>query len=112
MTNRAVARLVHTAGLGRRSPGLGRRTAVRHQAATAARLPGLHRYYSHLRHRHAGRWAARRRRARPADRRPPAATTAGAGSEPDEEVALATLSADTTLLVERAGRQVAAIELV
>lgn len=34
------------------------------------------------------------------------------GSEPDEEVAVATLSADTALLVERAGRLVAAVELV
>lgn len=37
---------------------------------------------------------------------------AAAGPEPDEEVAVATLAADTALLVERAGRLVAAIELV
>lgn len=36
----------------------------------------------------------------------------GANQEPDEEVAVATISADTALLVERAGRLVAAIELV
>lgn len=34
------------------------------------------------------------------------------GPEPDEEVAVATLTADTALLVERAGRLVAAVELV
>ncbi len=35
-----------------------------------------------------------------------------AGPEPDEEVAVATLAADTALLVERGGRLVAAVELV
>lgn len=35
-----------------------------------------------------------------------------AGSEPDEEVAVATLTSDTAVLVERAGRLVAAVELV
>lgn len=34
------------------------------------------------------------------------------GPEPDEEVAVATISADTALMVERGGRLVAAIELV
>ena len=43
---------------------------------------------------------------------PPSAPTAEAGPEPDEEVAVATLAADTAVLVERAGRLVAAIELV
>jgi hypothetical protein len=41
---------------------------------------------------------------------PPATPTAG--PDPDEEVAVATLAADTALLIERAGRLVAAIELV
>lgn len=40
---------------------------------------------------------------------PPATDT---GQEPDEEVAVATISADTALLVESGGRLVAAIELV
>lgn len=43
---------------------------------------------------------------------PPAAPPADAGPEPDEEVAVATLAADTAVLVERAGRLVAAVELV
>ena len=46
----------------------------------------------------------------------PTEDVTGAGTDsnlqPDEEVAVATLSADTALLVERAGRLVAAIELV
>jgi hypothetical protein len=42
---------------------------------------------------------------------PPGAADAG-GSEPDEEVAVATLAAETAVLVERAGRLVAAVELV
>lgn len=42
----------------------------------------------------------------------PAASAPDPGPEPDEEVAVATLSADTALLVERAGRLVAAVELV
>lgn len=46
---------------------------------------------------------------------PAAATSApvvDAGQEPDEEIAVATIAADTALLVERGGRLVAAIELV
>ncbi len=43
---------------------------------------------------------------------PPATLAADAGPEPDEEVAVATLATDTALLVERAGRLVAAVELV
>ena len=43
---------------------------------------------------------------------PPAESAVGDGWEPDEEVAVATLAADTALLVERAGRLVAAIEVV
>ena len=45
---------------------------------------------------------------------PPASPDANpdAGQEPDEEVAVATLAADTALLVERGGRLVAAVELV
>jgi hypothetical protein len=43
---------------------------------------------------------------------PPPPPATDAGQEPDEEVAVATLSADTALLVERGGRLVAAIELV
>lgn len=45
---------------------------------------------------------------------PPAATASHSepGPDPDEEVAVATLAADTALLVERAGRLVAAVELV
>lgn len=42
---------------------------------------------------------------------PPAPAPDG-GPEPDEEVAVATLAADTAVLVERAGRLVAAVELV
>lgn len=44
------------------------------------------------------------------DSSPP--SDAESGSEPDEEVAVATLAADTAVLVEREGRLVAAIELV
>jgi hypothetical protein len=43
---------------------------------------------------------------------PPAASTFDGGPDPDEEVAVAALAADTALLVERGGRLVAAIELV
>jgi len=43
---------------------------------------------------------------------PPAAPAADPGPEPDEEVAVATLASDTAVLVERAGRLVAAVELV
>lgn len=43
---------------------------------------------------------------------PPAASTSDGGPEPDEEVPVAALAADTALLVERGGRLVAAIELV
>lgn len=43
---------------------------------------------------------------------PPAAPADDVGPEPDEEVAVATLAADTAVLVERAGRLVAAVELV
>lgn len=43
---------------------------------------------------------------------PPAAPAPETGPEPDEEVAVATLAADTALFVERDGRLVAAIELV
>jgi hypothetical protein len=39
-------------------------------------------------------------------------TAAESGLEPDEEVAVATLGADTALFVERAGRLVTAIELI
>ncbi|QDU24117.1 DUF4058 family protein [Urbifossiella limnaea] len=42
----------------------------------------------------------------------PTSAPAPDGPEPDEEVAVATLAADTAVLVERAGRLVAAIELV
>lgn len=43
---------------------------------------------------------------------PPAAPAADDGPEPDEEVAVATLTTDTAVLVETGGRLVAAIELV
>lgn len=45
---------------------------------------------------------------------PPTATAplTDPGPDPDEEIAVATLAADTALLVERAGRLVAAVELV
>jgi hypothetical protein len=43
---------------------------------------------------------------------PPESPLRTAGPEPDEEVAVATLGADTAVLVERGGRLVAAIELV
>ena len=43
---------------------------------------------------------------------PPADSAAHAASDPDEEVAVATLAAETALLVERGGRLVAAVELV
>ena len=43
---------------------------------------------------------------------PDAAATPAGDSEPDDELAVATLSADTALLVERGGRLVSAIELV
>jgi hypothetical protein len=42
----------------------------------------------------------------------PAGRVPDPGPVPDEEVAVATLAADTALLVERAGRLVAAVELV
>ena len=42
----------------------------------------------------------------------PPTPAADGDAEPDEEVAVATLAADTALLVERAGRLVAAVELV
>jgi len=44
--------------------------------------------------------------------KPTTAPVADGGTEPDEEVAVATLTTDTALLVERGGRLVAAIELV
>lgn len=43
---------------------------------------------------------------------PQSPSAADTGQEPDEEVAVATISANTALLVERGGRLVAAIELV
>lgn len=42
----------------------------------------------------------------------PLAPPADTGPDPDDEVAVATISADTALLVERGGRLVAAVELV
>ena len=49
-------------------------------------------------------------RERPTDA--PPVSPVDPGPEPDEEVAVATLAGDTAVLVERAGRLVAAIELV
>ncbi len=44
--------------------------------------------------------------------RSPSDATVDAGPEPDEEVAVAVLTTETALLVERSGRLVAAVELV
>src|SRR5437870_1751126 len=48
----------------------------------------------------------------PAVPEPPAATADAPSEEPEQEIAVATLSEDRTLFVEREGRLIAAVELV
>lgn len=48
----------------------------------------------------------------PTDEQRPPGGGSESDSEPDEEVAVATIAADTALMVERAGRLVAAVELI